>query len=298
MRNKGQNLMEFLIILGLVVLAGLLTLTLFGNNIKEMFSKSHKEYNKFEPFGNKIPQSGTINVKGNIDVTYKYNDKGNLDITLDGFTFKDLPADFYDLVQTAGSSGGTTVLADLIQALADQLSASGDMPEEEIQILKDMASKAKQMALIEKQIETISQGVVDFCSNQPNGQACAYEDFDVEAFDDLVTTLVGDNGHGGLNAELRDFIGTEDYVLFQEKYPQSSIMVQLLSDEINSIANYMYINHISINDNDYDKEGLVRIFNAQDILTPGFENPDKITDIDGSLICNIGNGSYNPEACH
>ncbi|MEW5822610.1 MAG: hypothetical protein AB1782_20625 [Cyanobacteriota bacterium] len=47
---KGQNLLEFSIILALVVIVAVLTLTFLGDEINELFSGSKSEYSKFKPF--------------------------------------------------------------------------------------------------------------------------------------------------------------------------------------------------------------------------------------------------------
>lgn len=51
MRDKGQNLVEFLIIIAVVALGGIMALTLLGGNINEMFSKSVDKTANYKPFG-------------------------------------------------------------------------------------------------------------------------------------------------------------------------------------------------------------------------------------------------------
>lgn len=50
MQNKGQNLVEFLIILALIGLAGIMVLTVLGGNISAMLGFSKKQVAEFQPF--------------------------------------------------------------------------------------------------------------------------------------------------------------------------------------------------------------------------------------------------------
>jgi Flp pilus assembly pilin Flp len=302
MKSKGQNVIEIVIIIALISVASILALTLLGGNIFNMFKSSQDKFEKFEPFTENKNNSGNIPVNtpvtSPVNVEYSYNTSGNLDITLDGMIISDIPSDFYNVLQATGSSGGTQTLADLITQLADQLIASGKAPEHEVEVLKNIASKARQMAELEKQIEELSKGVVNFCSTQPNAQDCKYNAYYEEGGRELVTQLAGDMGHGGLNGELKAYLKNDDFINFKENYPESSILVELLTDEIYNLALNIEINDRSLGDKGYFEDGKVRLFNAQDILTPGFEDPSKITDIDGKIICHIGKGSYETEGCN
>lgn len=299
MKNRGQNLMEFGIIIAVIAIASILVLTVLGSNINSLFSSSKESVDQFQPFGkgtaSTIPGSNNpILIEGD---KISYDENGNLTIKLDDLEISNIPGDFYQVLQTAGSSGGTKVLADVISELADYLAASGKMPEEDVQVLQDMASKANQMADIEAQIEELSRGVIEYCATQPNGQACNYTDYYTNGGPELVTQLAGEDGNGGLNEEFRTFINSPDFDTFKQTYPETAILIELLHDEISAIAYAVEINDRSLGDNGYMEDGKVRIFNALDIVTPGFDNPSKITDIDGALICQVGNGSYNPDNC-
>lgn len=50
MKNKGQSIVEFVIITAVVVLGGIFTLTALGGNINEMFSSSLYKQKNFNPF--------------------------------------------------------------------------------------------------------------------------------------------------------------------------------------------------------------------------------------------------------
>ncbi|MEW5819703.1 MAG: hypothetical protein AB1782_05885 [Cyanobacteriota bacterium] len=300
LKNKysGQNLIEMIIILAIVVIGSVLILTIFGSNVNKLFSKSNEETKKYKPFdyNNQLTSNNNSNDPQSGD--YIYDDNSNLTINLDGLTISDIPGDFYQVLQTSGSSGGTEKLAEIVAKLAAKLEAKGDLPLEQIKVLQDMASKAREMADVEKQIEALSKGVVEFCSAQPNSQDCSYTGYYDNGGRELVVKLAGENGHDGLNGEFNQYINSDDYKNFKNLYPESSILVELLRNEISNIALKIEINDRSLGDNGAFEDGKVRAYNAQDILTPGFENPSRVTDIDGALICHIGNGKYNPNGCN
>lgn len=296
-RQTGQNLVEFAIIGGLIIVVAIASLSLLGGNISKMFSSSNENMKNFKPYGNNKSPVNNENSPILEGEHFKYDEHGDLTIKLDTLELSGIPGNFAEYIQTAGSSGGTIVLADVISNLALKLEAEGKLPEEEINVLKNMATKAQEMAAVEKKLEELSQGVIDYCNTQPNAQDCSYTDYYTNGGPELVTQLSGDNGHGGLNGEFKSFIKSDDFDNFQQLYPESAIMVQLLQDEISSLAFSININNRSLGDKGHKENGKVRIYNAKDILTPGFEDPSKITDVDGSIICNIGNGSYNPEGC-
>jgi Flp pilus assembly pilin Flp len=50
MKNKGQNILEFVIILALISVSGILVLILLGDNIKSIFQQSHTGYKAYKPF--------------------------------------------------------------------------------------------------------------------------------------------------------------------------------------------------------------------------------------------------------
>lgn len=51
MKSKGQSLVEFVIIVAVVVLGGIMVLTLLGGNINQMFTSSVNKTADFKPFG-------------------------------------------------------------------------------------------------------------------------------------------------------------------------------------------------------------------------------------------------------
>ncbi len=50
MKNKGQNLVEHNLIFVCVAVLGILALTLFGGNVKTMFTKTNEKAKEYKPF--------------------------------------------------------------------------------------------------------------------------------------------------------------------------------------------------------------------------------------------------------
>ncbi|MEW5819184.1 MAG: hypothetical protein AB1782_03255 [Cyanobacteriota bacterium] len=61
MFKKGQNLTEFMLILAIVVIGGVLILTIFGKNINTLFTSSNEKSKQYKPFG--WDNSSTPNLK-------------------------------------------------------------------------------------------------------------------------------------------------------------------------------------------------------------------------------------------
>ncbi|MEW5818918.1 MAG: hypothetical protein AB1782_01890 [Cyanobacteriota bacterium] len=131
--SKGQNLTEFLIILGLVSLVGILVFSSLGSNIVTMFTKSNTEVENFDPFnvknnplgningptGSATPV-GTRNVNGT-DVT-EYDD-GSVSFNYGGQDINLTPAmmsNLNEVFETSGADGMTTQVMAALQRLIDQ----------------------------------------------------------------------------------------------------------------------------------------------------------------------------------
>lgn len=59
MGKNGQSLIEFVVIIAVVVLGGIMVLTLLGDNINTMFFKSEQKVASFQPFGDPSTSSST-----------------------------------------------------------------------------------------------------------------------------------------------------------------------------------------------------------------------------------------------
>jgi Flp pilus assembly pilin Flp len=132
---KGQNLTEFLIIIGLVSLVGILVFSTLGSNIVTMFNKSNNEVENFDPFNVKNNPLGNINgpssstPSGTSDVNgvtvTEYTDGsvsfnyGDQDINLTPSMMTSLN----EVFETSGADGMTTQVMAAVQRLIDEHAA-------------------------------------------------------------------------------------------------------------------------------------------------------------------------------
>lgn len=150
MRNTGQNIIEFAIIIAIVALGSIFALTILGGNINTMFSKSNDAVKEYKPFGNgpiasageetttTIPESTSgpsesVNIKGT-DVTY--NSDGSASFTVGSQNIamsSDIMNSLNTVFETSGSEGITSEVMSAIQALITEHEdeyPAGDMPLE------------------------------------------------------------------------------------------------------------------------------------------------------------------------
>lgn len=180
MSNKGQSLVEFIIIIAVVVLAGILVLTLFGSNINQMFTKTSQKVDTYKPFGQGVTPSSpssssspstaptpasTLNVNGvdvaiNTDGSATFTHNGQ-DVALSAATLNDMST----VIDTAGSDGKEILIA-MIQDMIDEHKAEYAPADVPIQILSGNGARTKD-----------------------GGDGIAYGDAGIN----LVTIKVGDN---------------------------------------------------------------------------------------------------------
>lgn len=129
MNKKGQNLIEFLLVVGLIAIVCIFVLTTFGQNIFTNLSLTSTNVKGFQPFGTDPGYKPNV-VPGNLGGTYESPKQqvkdGSVDIDYGSYVLSGIPADFSDFVEVNGSSGGTDVFAGLYEQLADQLKEKGD----------------------------------------------------------------------------------------------------------------------------------------------------------------------------
>lgn len=154
MKIKGQNLIEFLLIVGLIAIVCILALTTLGQNINLSFLSSYNKVKGFQPFG-KDPNYLTKVTGGSLGGTFaapKQQCQGNVcDLDLGPFAISGIPSNFGEFVEASGSSGGTEKLAAIISQLADQLKEQGD--DDGYSEFMKMAELARMMGDMQKQDE-------------------------------------------------------------------------------------------------------------------------------------------------
>lgn len=160
---KGQNLVEFLIITGLVVFAALIALTFLGDEIKALFSNSQAKTSAYKPFNwdNKSSKTTTATTTpGTAESTLNGTPKQPIQSCSDGlctidygdFILTGIPEDFSGFMEASGTSGGTDKLASILEQLADQLEETGD--NDGADEFRDLANLTHFLADINKSVES------------------------------------------------------------------------------------------------------------------------------------------------
>lgn len=145
---KGQSLVEFAIILGLVVVVGIAGFALLGDNITEMLGASKTSVEEFKPFGegtasnpespdpNQDPNSNPSPNQSKDGIPITSNPDGSIDFNVNGQEVI-LSSDVLDgidtVFETSGSSGLQDHIVDTIAALIQKYEAEyapADVPIE------------------------------------------------------------------------------------------------------------------------------------------------------------------------
>jgi Flp pilus assembly pilin Flp len=176
MHSKGQNTIEFAIIIALLVIAGIATLTLLGNKITTLFKSGHQQTAKYKPFEFSSPASveapatnfnfSEIDLGGTPDNPVSQCENSTCKIDFGEFVLGDIPEDFSKYTETAGSAGGTDKLVALIKQIADQLEVSGDT--DGANEFRDMANLGHYLA----RIESGGEQAAEQCKNAPAPEQC------------------------------------------------------------------------------------------------------------------------------
>ncbi|MEW5821763.1 MAG: hypothetical protein AB1782_16330 [Cyanobacteriota bacterium] len=176
MLNKGQNLVEFVIIIAIVVLAGIVVYTFLGDNIHSTYMSSLEKSKSYKPFDfhasnnndNSITYSiiegGSLGGKPEAPVKECYNSECTIDYG--EFILQGIPTNFGELIETSGTSAGQKELLSLIEQIALQLEQSGDV--DGAQQYRDMANLGHFLAEIELKIETAAET----CKNNADSFNC------------------------------------------------------------------------------------------------------------------------------
>jgi hypothetical protein len=201
MKSYGQNLMELLIILGLVSIVSVAALTLLGSNIGQMIGKSEKSVENFDPFDSGYKSGETeaeevsllspdpLVVTPPLDPGTPVGSQtvGSYDVTIydDGSAaFKVgsqdvyLPKDILDLQEvvmtTTGSSGFEDIVSDIAYLIEEHQAEypGGDVP---VQITYGMGKRTffEEILSGEASVNTISMSVGDHVILVQQDQGCS-----------------------------------------------------------------------------------------------------------------------------
>jgi len=128
-RSNGNVLNQYAILLGLIVLALVPVFILFGNQIVGTFSYYLDKYTDIGLHAerNVNIMGGSYLQKGDFGIETCSN--GSCDINLGSLVLKGVPKNIEELIETSGVAGGTNELLQLLQQIADQKNAEGNIEE-------------------------------------------------------------------------------------------------------------------------------------------------------------------------
>ena len=159
MKNKGQNLTEISIILGLVVLVGIISLTFLGDSVSDLLSNSVHKSKNYKPFdwgsttSSSSSSTSTTSTTASPSNPIKNCIDNSCSIDFGSVQLTGLPEDFNYFIETSGASGGTDMLSDLLSQIAQQMEEQG-LTEESDQI-KKLSSIGHNMAVFQKSVEEL-----------------------------------------------------------------------------------------------------------------------------------------------
>jgi len=204
---SGQEAVEFILITVLVFFGALFTILVFGEKISAFFTRDSSvvkvasqtpsvlnpdSKGKFDP---DYETKASEDQDNNENLTVNYNE-GTGTLQLGDITLTGVPDDFATYIQTAGSSGGTELLAGLINQIADQLEAEG-LTEQSLEVRK-LASMGHNLATIENEYEKM----MNSCAGDVN---CAKNKF----LSDTMTKPEGfdESFYDYKEADFKDYVG-------------------------------------------------------------------------------------------
>lgn len=156
--EKGQNLIEFAIILGLVGVACLACFFILGNHLTVLFSDTSKEFKSYNPFqfnsSTQLTSQKTANksINGSTPIISTPSSNGMVNLQIGNITLQNVPTNLKEIVQTTGASGGTETIASLLSQIADQAEEANLSPDD-ASLIRDIANYAHTLALLEKHLE-------------------------------------------------------------------------------------------------------------------------------------------------
>lgn len=210
--------------------------------------------------------------------------KDNCSIDFGPYKITGIPENFGEFIETAGSSGGSIVLADLLE----QIAKNPELTNEESYLIEKLANKGHSLASIEEMIEVQAQILVDNASTP---------DANFEMDGDV------------LQARLTEFndLCTQVESLLASK-PETKDIVGVLAGNIVGLATDMSLAHqVAINScvtegscaNDVLTGATIETepYNASldDIINP---EASSVSDVDSALICASGGSNDDGTKCN
>ena len=344
-KNVGSSLVEYalpLALIGVVVGMGLISIFSGDNLLGFITSTTNVQYDKATQkavFNKNVEETALIN-----DSVSELTSENKMTDCLDGFcklnlgsvVLNGIPENFNEFIETAGASGGSDKIAELMTQIADQLEAEG-LEKESMQV-KKLAVMGHNMAAMQKSVEKI----VNDCNNdtkciekygnmiapKPEGYDETYGNYDTDMkYKDFATSsIVG--GFRNLKESVSpvynialnhdrpasEFVDTLDSITANGKISQETKnVIKELAWDIGVIGEDFQNNVEFLADGWFDGALLLSEATFYDPLTTKTtkeKNPtdvvsnfinykaSKITHFDSALICVAGMNRDSGSRCH
>jgi Flp pilus assembly pilin Flp len=144
MKNRGQNLIEFSIIVALIAVAGIVALIALGGNINSMISGSTQKVETYKPFGWDTQASSSVLNQGSTAPVEEVIQVGSYDVSKhsDGiYSFEvdgqkiSLPQEYLDQHNAVLQTTGSSALEDLVSEIAYMIQTHKDeYPDQDVPI--------------------------------------------------------------------------------------------------------------------------------------------------------------------
>ncbi|MEW5820076.1 MAG: hypothetical protein AB1782_07770 [Cyanobacteriota bacterium] len=344
LKHKGSNIVEYvipLVLIGLVVGLGIYYIFSSGGlqNFYLSSNKSRISANNTMQIGEKLAEDKLINMQnipgflgGTPDNPKKQCDGEVCTIDYGTFILEGLPANFNEFVQTAGVSGGTDKLAELLKQIASQVNSQGN--EELANDILNLANLGHNISLLQNNVEDI----INVCNNEITC-ARSYDKLYIakpEGYNEFYTPFkVGTNYSEAARAgcigqsrydyykkpeEFQKYLNQNkiDYVYIDlyEKIINSpglsneikgvieelSYDISIIGDDFQNNASFImiedretntYYDFLKLTDEDVLKPDETELFNNINTY-----NASKITNYDSALICSAGWNKDTGSSCH
>ncbi|MGD9581374.1 MAG: hypothetical protein AB7V50_08365 [Vampirovibrionia bacterium] len=322
---QGQEAIEFILITILVFFGALFSITVFSGKLADFFSDK-SAVNSTSKVTTKLinPQEQTkfsqdfvksVDLSDENNVIETQNALINSDFVCDGtdctftvgeFSFENVPSNFNDYIASTGSSGGTSVVSDLLNQYASQLAAQ-DIPQESVDKVRQLANLGHLIANFEKSIEV----QIKSCDGADKCEATAASQLDrgIVNVGEAMKSYLNNPFEFGANKDSKvayQFIDTLNQIKDDSNIPQNSInVIQELAWDIgvmgedfqNNLNQLMNIPYNGF----YDPLTGVDVYNTvNDDPTDYFLNysASKITNFNSALICANSKSEDSGSECH
>lgn len=170
-RIRGQNLTEFVILLGLVVIVCVAAYTMLGDQVNKLFQGSKQKVEKFKPFGvaydkNTGGKVGPGGLGGTPSKPVADCTNGTCIIDLGPLLLNGVPENFGTFVETSGSSAGTDSISSMFDQIAEYFKSQNNSAGYDA--YKKLANLGHALATVQNAYEDVAES----CKTSPNYNTC------------------------------------------------------------------------------------------------------------------------------